>query len=142
MRRTPMHLWIIAVLSLLWNARGAFDYLMIQLQVDSYMALLTEPQQAYLEMRPMWFDATWAIGVWFAVLGSLLLLLRSAWATASFTLALVGLIASSVWSNWLATPTAPEVMSGFNIWFTLLVAGILLFLVVYSRIMASEDVLR
>ncbi len=94
--RTPWHLWVVGLLSLVWNAGGAFDYLMTQLDVPSYMSLLTAEQQAYLDGRPMWFDAVWAIGVWFAVLGSILLLARVAWASLAFGISILGLIGSSL----------------------------------------------
>lgn len=140
--RTPRHLWIIGILSLLWNAGGAFDYAMTQFQVESYLALLTEPQRAYLESRPLWFDATWAIGVWGSVLGSLLLLARSAWSSAAFLLSLVGFCVSAVWSYGLASPSAADVLGPAGIWFSGLVAAVLLFLTVYARVMAGHGVLR
>ena len=45
-RKAPVHLWIVGGLSLLWNAFGAFDYLMTQLQVEAYMSQFTEEQLA------------------------------------------------------------------------------------------------
>ncbi|MDO7630157.1 MAG: hypothetical protein MUQ84_04420, partial [Loktanella sp.] len=72
--KTPLHLWIVGVLSLLWNAGSGYDYLMTRLESTAYLAVLTEPQRAFLDAAPMWFNATWAIGVWFAILGSILLL--------------------------------------------------------------------
>jgi len=35
--RTPVHLWIIGVLALLWNMMGAFDYLATKLQLDFWV---------------------------------------------------------------------------------------------------------
>jgi hypothetical protein len=32
-QKTPLHLWIVAVLALLWNAVGAFDYVATQLRL-------------------------------------------------------------------------------------------------------------
>jgi hypothetical protein len=140
--KTPWHLWVVGLLALLWNGGGAFDYLMTQLDVESYMAMLTDDQRAYLDMRPVWFDAVWAVGVWFAVLGSLLLLLRSGWSQLAFLVSIAGLIASSVWSYLIATPPAPEVMGGFIIWFTLAVLVILILLWGYARAMTARGVLR
>ncbi len=140
--RTPRHLWIIGILSLLWNGGGAFDYAMTQFGVESYLALLTEPQRAFLDARPMWFDAAWAFGVWGSILGSLLLLARSAWASAAFLVSLIGLAASTVWSFGIADPSAAVVMGTAGMWFSGLVAAVLLFLLVYARIMAGHGVLR
>ncbi len=35
---TPTHLWIVGVLSLLWNLFGCYDYLMSELSPASYFA--------------------------------------------------------------------------------------------------------
>ena len=53
-RRTPVHLWIVGVLALLWNLMGAFDYLATQLQLESYMSQFTEEQLAYFYGFPSW----------------------------------------------------------------------------------------
>ena len=45
--RTPMHLWIVGVLALLWNFMGAFDYLATQLKLESYMSNFTQEQLDY-----------------------------------------------------------------------------------------------
>lgn len=36
--KTPLHLWIVGGVSLLWNSFGAADYLRTQLQVEAYMS--------------------------------------------------------------------------------------------------------
>ena len=35
--RTPAHLWIVGILSLLWNCFGAYDYTMTQLRNMDYL---------------------------------------------------------------------------------------------------------
>src|SRR3546814_7159427 len=35
--KTPWHLWVVGVLSLLWNAVGAFDYTMTKLNDADYL---------------------------------------------------------------------------------------------------------
>lgn len=140
--KTPWHLWVVGGLSLVWNAGGAVDYAMTKLGIEAYLAALTEPQRAYIAAVPAWFSAAWAVGVWCAVLGSLLLLLRSRWAGTTFVLSLIGLIVSSVYSYVLATPPAPEVMGGFIVWFTLAVFVILVALWLYARAMTAKGVLR
>ena len=69
--RTPWHVWVIGILALVWNSGGAFDYWMTQTNNENYLSMLTEPQRAMLDARPVWFDVSWAIGVWGSVLGSL-----------------------------------------------------------------------
>ncbi len=88
--KVPRHLWIVGVLSLLWNAVGAFDYSASQLRIESYMSQFTPEQLAYFYGFPAWAVAAWAIAVWGALLGSLCLLLRKAWAVWLFGASIVG----------------------------------------------------
>ena len=96
--RRPWHLWAVGLLSLLWNTMGALDYLMVQARVPSYLGNYTPEQLAYFTSYPTWAVATWATGVWFSVLGSVFLLARSRFASTAFFIALLGLIATSVYS--------------------------------------------
>lgn len=141
MMKTPAHLWIIGVVSLLWNAGGAYDYVMTQTKNVAYLERLTEAQKAFLDAGPMWFEATWAVGIWFSVIGSLLLLLRSRVAGAAFSLSLFGLIASSVYSFGIADRTGLE-MSAAQLGFTVAIFVVLVVLWVYARAMTRRGVLR
>jgi cell shape-determining protein MreD len=142
MLKTPIHLWIIGVVSLLWNAGGAADYVMSQFRVESYMAQLAPEHIAYIDAFPSWFEAVWAIGVWGAVLGSLLLLLRSRFAVQAFFLSLVGLLASSVYSFGIAEPSSLELMGTFALWFTVAIYVVTIMLLIYARAMRWRGVLR
>ena len=64
--RTPVHLWIVGGLSALWNAFGAYDYVMTQTRNEAYLAGFTEAQRAYFESFPALMEAAWACGVWAA----------------------------------------------------------------------------
>lgn len=140
--RTPWHLWVIGIVSLLWNAGGAYDYLMTQLNNEAYLSMLTDPQRAMMDSRPAWFDGFWAVGVWFSVLGSLLLLLRSRFAAPAFGLSILGLAGSSVWSFAIATPNAVEIMGTFAAVFSAVVAISLLVFYVYARAMHARGHLK
>jgi len=140
--KTPLHLWIVGVLSLLWNAGGAYDYLMLRLENTTYLAMLTQAQRAFLEAAPLWFNATWAIGVWFAILGSILLLCRSRLARTCFGVSLLGLLASAVYSFGLAKPTTFEVMGTSAIRVSAASTAVLFLLYLYARSMTRRGVLR
>ena len=92
--KTPIGFWIISGLSLLWNAYGAFDYTMTQTKNAQYLAAFTPEQLAYFDSFPAWMDATWALGVWGALAGSVLLLMRNRHAVTAFGLSLLGLLVS------------------------------------------------
>jgi hypothetical protein len=97
--RTPTHLWIVGGVSLLWNAFGAFDYLMTQFRVEAYMGEYTPEQLEYFYRFPPWMTAASAVGVWFAVAGSAALLLHSRWAVHLFGVSLLGLAVTTVYTN-------------------------------------------
>jgi hypothetical protein len=140
--RTPWHLWVVGAVSLVWNAGGAWDYLMTQMVHEDYLAMLDAAQRAMLDSRPMWFDAAWALGVWGSVAGSLLLLLRSRWAVAAFGLSFAGLVVSAVWSYGMAEPSALAVMGAFSVVFSTIVALVIVALWAYARAMTTRGVLR
>lgn len=142
MTKTPVHLWIIGVLSLLWNAGGAIDYVMTKIDIATYLAEQPAERLALLNQAPFWFDVTWALGVWFSVAGSLLLLARSRFAGAAFALSLFGLIASSAYTYVIAPGGTMLAAAGATaIVFTFAIPVILIALWIYARAMRRRGVL-
>jgi hypothetical protein len=139
--RTPAHLWIVGAVSTLWNAFGAFDYVMTQTRNEAYLANFTEAQRAYFDSFPGWADAAWAFGVWGALLGSLLLLLRSGYAVLSFGLSLAGMVVAFGYQYLLSTPPA-ENTSGMMIGVQIVIWIVAIFLLVYAVKMKGRGVLR
>ncbi len=45
--RRPLHLWVIGVVALLWNAMDAFDYVMTQTKNEAYMSAFTLEQLSF-----------------------------------------------------------------------------------------------
>ena len=140
--KTPAHLWIVGVVSLLWNAFGAYMYLMSALKVEAYRAQMTTEQLAWLDASPDWTIAAWAIGVWAAVAGSLLLLIRNRHAVTAFALSLFGLAASTLWQFALANPRATEILGPSSLYINLTVWVIGIALLLYARRQAAAGVLR
>ncbi|MBU1189947.1 MAG: hypothetical protein KKC01_13035 [Gammaproteobacteria bacterium] len=138
--RVPVHLWIVGVLSLLWNSVGAFDYLATQLQLEFYMSQFSAAQLEYFYNIPAWAVAAWAIAVWFSVLGSLALLLRRRRALDLFVIALVAMLASTV--NSFLLSDGLQVMGNTGAIFSAAIVVIGVLLVIYSRAMIRRGVLR
>jgi hypothetical protein len=90
--RTPVHLWIVGILALLWSAMGCFDYLMTVTANQTYLGKMPADQIAYMNALPTWLTAMWALGVWGGLLGSLLLLMRSRYAVWAYGLSLIGAV--------------------------------------------------
>ena len=136
-KSTPWHLWVVGVLTLLWNSVGIFSYTMTRL--DRLESLgMTPDQIAYFDSYPVWANAFWALGVWGAFFASILLLLRSRWAVVSLWVALVGLIGTSIYQHVL-TETPESLRSpalAIAIWV------ITLFMLWYAHRMRAQGVLR
>ena len=93
----PWHLWVVGIVSLLWNAVGVFSYMMTELGQLASLGMTPE-QIAYFEAFPAWATAFWALGVWGCLLGSILLLARSRHAVTAFGVSIVGLVGTAVFS--------------------------------------------
>jgi hypothetical protein len=139
--RTPVHLWIVAILATIWNAFGCFDYLMTQTRSEWYLAHFTDPQRVYFESFPLWMEAMWALGVWGGLAGSLLLLARSRYAVAAFAISLAGLAASTLYQYVLISPPE-EMKSGAMVGMNLAIWAIAIGLLVYAMRMRRRGVLR
>ena len=112
--RTPAHLWIVGILSLLWNCFGAYDYTMSQMRNVAYLGKVGNPAVilAYMDSMSIYAKAGWAVGVWGALLGSVLLLLRSRYAVHAFGLSLLGAVVSYAGQHF-GPPPPPEMVTGF-----------------------------
>ncbi len=136
---TPLHLWIVGIVSLLWNLVGAFDYLMTQFRVESYLAKFTPEQLDYYLNFPAWIEFFWALAIWSSVVASILLLLRIRWAGLAFMISLVSMVVTAV-HNWGFT-NAMEISGTGGLIFTIIIFIIAVLLVVYTRWMCKRDVI-
>ena len=145
--RTPWHLWVVGIVSLLWHAGGANDYLQTQMGNMEYLGSVAEMMGVsgqtivdYFESRSILFHAAWATGIWGAVLGSILLLLRSGVAFYVFVLSFIGTVIS--FAMQYSDPIPGVEMTGFQIGMTVAIFAIEIILILYSRAMKSRGVLR
>ena len=111
--RTPVHLWIVGILSLLWNCFGAYDYIMTRTRNMDYLAQMGDPKVilSWVDSLPSYAHVGWGLGVWSALLGSVLLLMRSRYALHAFAASLVGM-ALSFGGQYLGPPMPPEMNAG------------------------------
>jgi hypothetical protein len=144
--RTPAHLWIVGILSLLWNCVGATDYFMTRTHNAGYLKMTmpkVDPVTFYgwVENMPLYAQVGWGLGVWLALLGSVLLLMRSRWAVWSFGISLVGAILSLGYQIALAPPMPGEGGAANSIMAAVIIV-IALALFLYARAMEKKGVLR
>ena len=142
--RTPWHLWVVGVVSLLWNAFGGYDFIMTTTRGDAYMTEMgmTQPMIDYFNAMPTWMYGPWILGVWGAVLGSILLLLRNRLAVWAFAASLVGAVLSLVYGQIISPmPELPPEMAmmSYMPWIITVIAA---FLAWYAWTMKKRGVLR
>jgi len=90
--RAPAHLWIVGILSLLWNAYGCYDYLMMMTADPGWMSKFPQDAVTYWESLPSWLSGFWAVGVWGGLAGAVLLLVRSRYSVWAYGLSFVGAV--------------------------------------------------
>jgi hypothetical protein len=142
--RTPVHLWIVGILSLLWNCFGAYDYTMSHMRDMKYLGSMgVDPNVmlAYMDSMPMYAKFGWGLGVWAALLGSVLLLMRSRYALYAFAASLVGM-ALSFGGQAMGPPMPPEMTAGAMKYMPLLIIGLGLVQAWYAWRETKTGVLR
>lgn len=146
-RKAPWHLWAVGAVSVLWNAFGAYDYTMTQTGNAAYleaaasqMGVTAQQAYDYFASFPAWMVVFWALGVWGALAGSILLLMRSRFAVAGFALSLLGLAVSTLYQ---VVATVPDwVETGTNAAMTVIIWSVATFLLIYAVSMVRKGVLR
>jgi hypothetical protein len=138
-RSTPWHFWVVAVVSLVWNGFGAFDYTMSHTQGEAWyrQAGMTDAQIALMNTYPSWMHGVWAIGVWGSALGAVLLLLRSRWAFHAFAVSILGAL-----GNLGYTALGPGAAAGMDPIFPAVIVAICAFFIWYAWTMTKRGVLR
>lgn len=144
LNKTPWHLWLVGVLSLAWNSVGAYDYLMTNTKGDAYMRAsgMTQEMIDYFNAMPTWMYGPWAFGVWGAVLGSILLLLRSRWAVHAFAVSFLGALVNMIYQKFMnPMPPLPEALAAMG-YMAYVITVIAAFLAWYAWSMNKKGVLR
>ena len=140
--RAPWHLWLVGVIAVLFNGIGVFDFVMSMAQGSTYMASvgMTPAQIAHYEAMPPWMTVVWAVGVWGAFLGSVLILLRRRVAAPVFAVSLAAFLLSVLYT-YVLTDGGPIMGSAMAIT-SVVITALLLFFMWYSRLMTKRGVLH
>ncbi|MBO9516630.1 MAG: hypothetical protein J7493_01040 [Porphyrobacter sp.] len=86
--KTPWHLWVVGILSLLWNAAGAYTIITAQ---QGRLAGISEPEAAYYAAQAPWFVAVTDISLFSAIAGAMALLIKNRFAVPLFAISLVSI---------------------------------------------------
>lgn len=135
----PVHLWVVGIVTLLWNLMGAYDYLMTQTANAAYMEKFTPEQLDYFYGFPAWMEFFWAIAVWGGLAGSVLILLRRCLAVPVLAVSFVSMVITTIYSYGLSNGMA--VMGTTGLVFSAVIFIVALGLWLYARAMAERKVL-
>lgn len=119
--------WLVSIITLLWNLAGSANYIMQTSATN--VAKMPDTYQALINTRPAWATAAFAITVFAAVIGSIMLLLKRKNAIYLFLLsaiALVGVLMQTVMftaenpgnDSILYGVGSSALIAGFLLWFT------------------------
>jgi hypothetical protein len=139
-----MHLWVVSILALLWNAFGACDYLMSRLHNADWIKM-SMPQSdpatifGYMDSMPIIASAGWGLGVWCSLAGAVLLVMRSRYAVHAYTLSLIGAVMSFGYQLMYAKNVPPEMSSPVM---PVVITVLILLQLWYSWSMSNRGVLR
>lgn len=137
--KAPWHLWVVGVFAVLWDAMGAYDYLMTQTQNESYMAAFTPEQLEFFYGFPTWLVFFWAIAVWGGLLASVLLVMRKRLAVNLFLVSFLCMCVTAAHNYFIANGI--EIMGTLGAIFSVLIFVFALGFWLYARAMARQGVL-
>ncbi len=127
----PRSFWVISWVALVWNLLGMAAFVAQLTMSEDALMKLPEAERMLYENVPGWATGAFAVAVFGGVLGSLLLLLRKAWAVPVFIASLAGLLVQLYHAFFIARSI--EVYGPGGLIMPGLVLIIAAFLVWYSR---------
>jgi hypothetical protein len=135
--KAPWHVWVVAILALLWNVAGAYTIMMAQ---TGKLPDLKPDEIAYYAAQPLWLVIATDISLLTATAGALALLLRSQTAAWLFALSLVSIVVTNVFD--LAAGTSRALANSTAAIVTVLIAVIAILELAYARAMRKRAVLK
>jgi len=141
--KTPWHLWVVGVISLLWNSVGVLDFTMTLLRNEAYLKDFTREQRAYFSAFPLWALLTWGIATWGSFVAAGCLLGRKPLAVQLYLVSTICMVATTVYSYVLSDGL--KVMGAHAssaVIFNGVIFGVSVLEVIYARALRRRGVLR
>jgi hypothetical protein len=136
-RKTPWHLWVVAILTLLWNGSGAYTIMMAQ---TGRLPDVSADEAAYYTAQPFWFVISTDIALLSAVVGAVALLLRRRMAGWLFALSLAAFVVNNAYD--LAAGTSLVLVDRGWLMVKVIIAVIAVLQLTYAWVMRKRAVLR
>jgi hypothetical protein len=135
-RPRPWHLWVVGIVSLLWNASGAYTIIMAQ---AGRVPGLGAEEAAYYAAQPLWFVVATDIALIAAIAGAFALLLRNRLAVMLFAVSLAAIVVTNVYD--LGTGASRALATTGALAVTGIIVVIAVLELVYARWMRGRKIL-
>jgi hypothetical protein len=124
--RSPWHLWVVAILTLVWNGGGAYTIMMAQ---AGRLTDVDANEAAYYAAQPLWFVIATGIALLLPLAAAVALLLRRRVATWLFALALIVLVVNNAYDiaagtslmlidrGWRITTAIVVIIAVLQVWY-------------------------
>lgn len=129
--KPPKSFWVIAVLALLWNFMGVFQFYLATFSLDAMVEGLPEVQADLYRGIPMWYTVIFAIAVFTGLLGCITMLLRKKITVALFGISLLAVLV--VQGYWILGTNVMEVIGISAAIMPIIVIVISIFLYFYNK---------
>jgi len=136
-RKAPWHLWLVAIVALLWNGAGAYTIMMAQ---AGRLYDLEPGEAAYYAAQPVWFVVLTDVALVAALAAALALLLRKRMAVWLFGLSLAAIVITNSYE--VAAGTSRALLSRAALIVTVIIALIAIFELAYAGGMKRRAVLK
>jgi hypothetical protein len=136
-RTTPWHVWLVAILALLWNGSGAYTIMMAQ---AGRLPTLSADEAAYDAAQPLLFVVVTEVALLAALAGAVALFLRSRAAVGLFALSLGAIVITNVYD--LAAGTSRTLVSQGAMIVTIIIVVLAILQLAYAWTMTKGAVLR
>ena len=136
-RKTPWHLWAVAILTLLWNGSGAVTILLAQM---GRLPNIDPDEAAYYAAQPSWFVISTEIATFAPVAAAVALLVRNQLAVWLFALSLGLILVNNVYE--LVAGTSRALVNQGALIVTAIIVVIAALQLVYANAMKKRGVLK
>ena len=136
-RKAPWHLWLVAIVALLWNGAGAYTIMMAQ---AGRLYDLEPGEAAYYAAQPVWFVVLTDVALVAALAAALALLLRKRMAVWLFGLSLAAIVITNSYE--VAAGTSRALLNRAALIVTVIIVLIAIFELAYAGGMKRRAVLK
>ena len=128
--KLPTWFWVVAVLAVIWNLLGCFNYFMSVTMSPDAIAQLPQAQQDLLAAMPGWVTGLFATAVFVGLAGGIALCLKKKLATPLFAISLAAAVVQTGYVSFgmdavtlmgpssLILPSVIILLGAFELWFS------------------------